>query len=43
MPTSYGTQLPSYGQVPGLNQAIYGSNTPSMNLQPNYYNAQPNS
>jgi hypothetical protein len=42
MPTVYGTQLPSYGQVPGLNQAIYGSNTPSINLQPNYYNAQPN-
>ena len=42
MPTSYGTPLPSYGQVPGLNQAIYGSNTPSINLQPNYYNAQPN-
>jgi hypothetical protein len=41
-PTTYGTQLPSYGQVPGLNQAIYGSNTPSINLQPNYYNAQPN-
>ncbi len=42
MPTAYGTALPSYGAVPGLNQAIYGSNTPSINLQPNYYNAQPN-
>jgi len=42
MPTVYGTQLPSYSQVPGMNQAIYGSNTPSINLQPNYYNAQPN-
>ena len=40
MPTEYGTALPSYGAVPGLNQAIYGSNTPSINLQPNYYNTQ---
>src|ERR1700722_9537807 len=35
MPTAYGTQLPSYGAVPGLKQALYGFQAPGISGKPN--------